>query len=108
MADTFTFQDSFKYKVFDPMREGELENLVFAGSWYVNSPITRAVTRAFGYENPYEALKASDDKVILSDNLYAGQKLEYLSEHYGEGFRLSEPLERAGIKEYRVVRERKE
>ncbi len=108
VADTFTFQDSFKYKVFDPLREGELENLVFAGSWYVNSPITRAVTRAFGYENPYEALKASDDKVILSDNLYAEQKLEYLREHYGGGFGLSEPLERAGIREYRVVRERKE
>ncbi len=105
VADTFTFQDSFKYKVFEPVKEGELENLVFAGSWYVNSPITKEVTSAFGYDNPYEALKACDEKVILSDNLYAQQKLEYIREHYGEGFWLSEPEERAGIKEYRVIRE---
>ena len=108
VADTFTFQDSFKYKVFEPLREGELGNFVFAGSWYVNSPITRTVTAAFGYENPYEALKALDDRVILSDNIYAGQKLEYLKEHYGDGFGLSEPMERAGIKEYRIVRNSEE
>ena len=100
--------DSFKYKVFEPLKEGELGNFVLAGSWYVNSPITRAVTSAFGYDNPYEALRAADDRVILSDNIYAAEKLLYLKEHYGEGFRLSEPSERAGIKEYRVIRESEE
>ena len=108
VADTFTFQDSFKYKVFEPLKEGELGNFVLAGSWYVNSPITRAVTSAFGYDNPYEALRAADDRVILSDNIYAAEKLLYLKEHYGEGFKLSEPSERAGIKEYRVIRESEE
>ncbi|MCR4656500.1 MAG: hypothetical protein K5770_09770 [Lachnospiraceae bacterium] len=103
IADTFTFQNSFKYDVFRPLKEGELGNFVTVGSWYVNSPVTMKVLGRFGYEDPFEALRSADDRVFLTDNMYAAQKLEYLNEHHGGGFFL-EPLSDIGdFKQYRVV-----
>ncbi len=92
VADTFTVQDSYKYSVLVPLSVGKLSNYVTVGSWYVNSPITRAITESFGYANPFRAL--AGDNVVLIDNCYPNEKAVYISEH-GEGPRYcAEYLER--------------
>ncbi|MCR5790251.1 MAG: hypothetical protein K6G83_10240 [Lachnospiraceae bacterium] len=84
VADTFTFQRAYRYDVFRPFKEGSLSNFVTVGSWFSNSPVTDGVLNPFGYKNPFEALAAGDERVLLVDNLYSGEKLLYLQEHYGD------------------------
>lgn len=101
VVDTFTFQVAYRYDVFTPYEPGSLENFVAVGSWYVNSPVTKRITRRFGYENPFEALAGEDPRVVLVDNMYAGEKAEYLSEHYGRRT-LRELPEQYGLKRYGI------
>lgn len=84
IADTFTFQKAYKYDVFKPYAEGSLRSFAAVGSWYVNSPVTKKITGRFGYDNPFAALAYGGGDVILVDNMYADEKLEYLREHYTE------------------------
>ncbi len=99
VLDTFTFQNINKYNIFDAFRAGSLENAMVIGSWYANSPITKQVTRKFGFENPYEALAKSQGNVILIDNLYPERKAEYLSEHY-DGEYVMQEIEVPELTEY--------
>lgn len=85
IADTFTFQEAYKYDVFRPYGQGSLDNFVAVGSWFVNSPITRGITDRYGYSNPFKALAGRDSvgkSVLLIDNMYLDEKLEYLKDHY--------------------------
>lgn len=86
IIDTFTFQDRCKYDVFNSMEEGSLNNVVGAGMWFVNSPVTRTVCNRYGYTNPFEALEDTDSRVILVDNIYPDQKALFLSEHSGKAY----------------------
>lgn len=110
IADTFTFQEAYKYDVFRPYENGDLKNYVAVAGWFVNSPITRSITRSFGYENPYTALAGiSEDgstggNVILVDNMFTAQKLEYLKEHYGD-YSIEELPGRDGFALYRVIKD---
>ncbi len=102
VADTFTFQNSCKYDVFRPLREGSLDNFVLAGSWYVNSPLTDGLLSGYGYRDPYHALRTGGEGVILVDNVYADKKLLCLNEHYPDSYRLEEAGEEAGFHKYVV------
>ena len=85
VADTFTFQEACKYDVFRPYAQGSLDNFVTVGSWFINSPITRSITDRYGYSNPFAALAGKDSvgkSVLLIDNMYKDEKLEYLNDHY--------------------------
>ena len=101
VTDTFTFQNAFKFDVFKPYAENSQGNIVTAGNWYVNCPITKKITRKFGYDNPFEALASGEENVILVDNVFAENKLEYINEHYGK-HSLKELPERNGFKMYVV------
>ncbi|MBR5406057.1 MAG: hypothetical protein IK111_00300 [Lachnospiraceae bacterium] len=104
VADTFTFQDAYKYDVFKSYAMGSMDNFVTVGSWYLNSPITDKMLSAYGYDNPFDALVKGADtgNVILVDNMSANEKLTYLNEHYG-GYELEELPQKFGFKMYRVV-----
>lgn len=83
VADTFMFQNVWKYDVFKPSELGELKNFVTFGSWFVNSPITKNITESYGYLNPYDALKSGSDNVVLLDKNMRDYKLLFIKEHYG-------------------------
>lgn len=83
IADTFMFQNVWKYEVFKPSTVGELKNFVTCASWFVNSPITKSITESYGYSNPYEALLNGKDDVVLLDNNMREYKAKFLLEHYG-------------------------
>ncbi|MCR4738642.1 MAG: hypothetical protein K5886_00110 [Lachnospiraceae bacterium] len=102
VADTFTFQNAYVYDIFTAYPEGFLKNYVTTGSWFVNSPITKEITGRFGYKNPFDALCGDDENVILADNLYPEEKLEFINEHYGEDHYLSEQGEINGIRLYGI------
>ena len=86
VMDMFTFQRAYQYDVFTAYPVGSLDNAVLAGSWFVNSPITRAITKGYGYANPFEALEKGNGDVVLLDNCYPEEKAQYLSEHTGQTF----------------------
>ncbi|MFT3982509.1 MAG: hypothetical protein QM697_01270 [Lachnospiraceae bacterium] len=102
VLDMFTFQRAYQYEVFTAYPVGLLDNAVLAGSWYVNSPITRAVTQRYGYSNPFEALEKGDGDVILLDNCYPKEKAQYLSEHTGETFQAVYEKTENGFDRYRI------
>ncbi|MCR5106592.1 MAG: hypothetical protein K6B28_00360, partial [Lachnospiraceae bacterium] len=102
IADTFTFQRAYKYDVFCPYSEGSLDNYVAVGSWFVNSPLTKAITESYGYENPYDALKEADERVVLCDNMYPENKLLFIKDHYDEDRELEYIDNRSGIDLYRI------
>lgn len=104
VADTFTFQNVYKYQVFNTFEVGKLENFITCGSWYLNSPVTKPDTLKFGYENPYEALKSGADNVYLLDNLYPECKTLFLNEHYDNVYVAEKIDKRGGIDVYRVVK----
>lgn len=103
VGDTFTFQNVYKYKVFDVYKEGSLSNFVTCGSWYLNSPITKRVTRNYGYENPFDAIKSGEEKVQLWDNNGIDCKTLFLSEHYDNVYKAELIDNRSDINVYRVV-----
>ncbi len=84
IADTFTFQEAYKYDVFEPFKEGQLDNFVAVGSWYVNSPVTDGILGKFSYENPFDALASGSDCVTLVDNCYVKEKMLFVKEHKGK------------------------
>lgn len=79
--DTFTVQDSFKYDVFKAAKEGSMSNLVSCGNWLQESPIVKEQLGRYGFDSPFEALKAGDGRVVLIDNCYPNEKALYLTEH---------------------------
>lgn len=103
IADTFTFQNVHKYVLFDTFKEGELDNFITCGSWYLNSPITKADTKKFGYENPFDALRSSADNVYLLDNANVACKTLFLNEHYDNVYVANEAGHRGGIDIYKVT-----
>lgn len=103
VADTFTFQNAFKYMVFDTFEEGELSNFVTCGSWYINSPITKRVTRQYGYENPFEALRSESNNVYLLDNNSVESKTLFLTEHYGKVVEAEKLENRGGIDVFSIA-----
>lgn len=109
LIDTFTDQNSYKYDIFKVYESGCFSNRAYFGGWLTNSPIYRQVTKAFGYQNAYEALqKNTDGNVYLIDNCYPEEKLLFIEEHYGEKLSL-EPFENVGgYQIYRVTKEQLE
>ncbi|MCR5355763.1 MAG: hypothetical protein K6E63_00015 [Lachnospiraceae bacterium] len=105
VADTFTFQDAYKYDVFKAYGKGSMDNFVTVGSWYLNSPITGTMLSAYGCDNPFDALVTGGKtgNVVLVDNMSSQEKLTYLNEHYGS-FELEELPEEYGFKMYRVLK----
>lgn len=101
IADTFTFQTSTKYDVFRAAKQGELDNFVSVGSWFLNSPITKQITNRFGYQNPFDALK-SGKQVLLLDNYYAEQKELFLEEHTGKQYDFTKTGSEFGYDHYEV------
>ena len=102
VADTFTFQRAYRFDVFRPYSEGSLDNFVAVGSWFMNSPVTKRITEHYGYSNPYEALAAGSDNVILIDNGYAKEKLEFLNAHYAGSYELTDEKEEMGFTTYKI------
>lgn len=84
VVDTFTFQNSFKYEVFNPTTEGEYSNIVYSGSWFTNSPVANNVCKRFRYNNPYDAIIRSRGDVLLEDRDYVEYKQKYIKEHYNK------------------------
>ncbi|MDO4189193.1 MAG: hypothetical protein Q4D29_09405 [Lachnospiraceae bacterium] len=103
IADTFTFQDVFRYEVFIPFSDGQLSNFVTCGSWYLNSPVTKAITRHYGYENPFKALISGEENVYLLDNTGVACKTLFLTEHYDKIYEAKKAENRGGIDVYHMV-----
>lgn len=103
IGDTFTFQNAFKYKLFDVFEEGSLGNFVTCGSWYLNSPITKQITRSYGYENPFDAIKSGADNVLLLDNTGVACKTLFLNEHYDNVYEAVMVDNRDGIDVYHIT-----
>ncbi|MBO4901178.1 MAG: hypothetical protein J5518_00095 [Lachnospiraceae bacterium] len=110
VADSFTFMNAFRYEVFHPVEEGSMDNYVNTGSWFLNSPTTKELTRGYGYDNPIHALagitvdgadKGSD--VILVDNKFLDEKLCFLEEHYGT-YEAQELPQQFGFHMYRIIK----
>ncbi len=103
VADTFTLIDYGRYDVFSAAEPGQFDNLACVGAWTTNSPIERPITLRFGYSNPFDALMARDEKVILIDNCYPESKALYCTQH-GDGKEyVAEELEpAANISLYRI------
>ena len=105
IADTFTFQYAYRYDVFRPYEEGSLSNFAAVGSWFVNSPVTKDITRKYGYDNPFRAIAGVGNegagKVYLVDNMYLKEKMTYLKEHYRE-YEPVEEQESHGLKIYSI------
>jgi len=102
VGDTFTFNDVYKYEVFNIFDIGQLENYVNCGSWYINSPITKQITYKYGYVNPITAIRSGDDNVFLLDNGNTECKLLFLKEHYGKVYEAVKLENRGGIDIYHV------
>lgn len=102
VMDMFTFQRAYQYDVFTAYPAGSLNNAVLAGSWFVNSPITRAITKGYGYANPFEALEKGNGDVVLLDNCYPEEKAQYLSEHTGQTFEAVYEKTENGFDRYRI------
>lgn len=84
VIDTFTFQNTFKYAVFESVEKGKYDNVVSTGSWFSNSPITNNVCRNFKYNNPYEAIIHSRGDVFLEDSDFIVYKQQFIKEHYNK------------------------
>lgn len=82
VTDTFTFQNTFKYTVFDSVEKGKYDNVVSTGSWFSNSPVTNNVCRNFNYSNPYDAIIHSRGDVFLEDSDFITYKQRFIKEHY--------------------------
>ncbi len=102
VMDMFTFQRAYQYDVFIACPAGSLDNAVLAGSWFVNSPITRAITQSYGYANPFEALEKGSGDVVLLDNCYPEEKAQYLSEHAKRNFEAVYEKTENGFQRYRM------
>lgn len=102
IADTFTFQNVHKYEVFNTFEEGELDNFVTCGSWYLNSPITKRITNSYGYSNPFEALRLGKENIYLLDNQGVECKTLFLTEHYVNVYEAEKVETRGGIDVYRI------
>lgn len=102
IADTFTFNDVYKYEVFNVLGEGTLSNYCNCGSWYMNSPITKAVTERYGYSNPFAALRSGNENVYLMDNGNTECKTLFLTEHYDKVYEAEMFEKRGGIDIYHV------
>lgn len=102
VADTFTFQNVYRYELFNTFEEGALDNFVTCGSWYLNSPITRRITERYGYNNPFEALRSGNDNVYLLDNMGVECKTLFLQEHYGKVVEVEKLENRGGIAVYHL------
>ena len=107
VTDTFTFQQAYRYEVFHAYACGELDNVVSVGSWFINSPITKAVTEKYGYTNPFEALEQGTGNVMLIDNCYPGEKALYLSEHTQKTYEAEFLETRNGLDSY-IMKEKAE
>lgn len=103
IADTFTFQNVYKYEVFNVVKEDSLSNFVTCGSWYVNSPITKQITKKYGYENPFDALRSGDDNVYLLDNMGVECKTLFLTEHYDSIYKAEKLEKRGGIDVFHIA-----
>ena len=106
VADTFTFQDAYKYDVFKTYEEGYMDNFVTVGSWFVNSPITRRITENYGYANPFRALVSCNNDVILVDNMYPIEKMKYLTTHYSDVYEFKPTSRKTEFDTYKVVRKK--
>ena len=84
VTDTFTFQDYDRYNIFNAAQKGRFENMTLVGGSYTNSPMDKKITASYGYENPFKALEGRDENVVLTDNLYAERKRQYVEDH-GDG-----------------------
>lgn len=93
--DTFSMSGVYKYRVFEPCHKGQYDNMISCGGWTTNTPITNGILSEYGYENPFEALAAGSENVILIDNQRVQNKVKYLEEHYGDNYCI-EPLESIG------------
>lgn len=80
IADTYSVNDRYKYNVFEALKEGSLDNFFVTGSWLSASPIESRVTKKYGYDDPFDALRRGDD-VILIDNICPERKAMYFNEH---------------------------
>jgi hypothetical protein len=91
--------------VFRPYEEGSLSNFAAVGSWFVNSPVTKDITRKYGYDNPFRAIAGVGSEgagtVYLVDNMYLKEKMTYLKEHYRE-YEPVEEQESHGLKIYSI------
>jgi len=103
VGDTFTFQNLFRYEVFNVFETGSLDNFVTCGSWYLNSPITKAVTQKFGYNNPFDALRGEAENVYLLDNNGVKCKTLFLNEHYDIVYEAQKVDTRGEIDVYKIV-----
>ena len=102
IGDTFTFQNVHRYEVFNTFNQGQLDNFVTCGSWYINSPITKNITKKYGYDNPFDALRSGNDNVYLLDNTSPECKTLFLTEHYDKVYTAEKLENRGGIDVYHV------
>lgn len=85
IADVFTMLDYGKYDIFRAATKGQFDNYVYTDSQFLTkSPVYKETLNRFGYSDPFEALAARDDRVILIDNISPEVELKYCNEH-GDG-----------------------
>lgn len=81
-GDVFTMLDYGRYDIFKPSHKSQFDNYVSLDSVYlVHSPIERMVLERYGFESPFEAFAAGDNRVVLIDNRSPEIELVYCNEH---------------------------
>ncbi|MBO4904432.1 MAG: hypothetical protein J5367_04345 [Lachnospiraceae bacterium] len=104
VGDVFTMIDYGKYDVFTPGRKGQFDNYLSADLVLsAHMPICFDIAERFGYRDPFKALAARDDRVILIDNISPEVERRFCDEH-GDGgkYELVELEDVGGLRLYNI------
>lgn len=102
LPDTYLVDAANGYDVWHARPKDYFSNIVFVGSWLMNSPFQNEALAAYGVENPYkDSLDAGH--VLFLDYYFREAKEVYLQEHYAPGARLVKVGEHVDFNSYRAV-----
>ncbi len=71
------------YNILNAMDRGISKNSVCLGGWMMESPFRNQILEQHGIVNSFEALLMDPD-VFLGGDMYIGNKIQYLREHFNE------------------------
>lgn len=71
------------YNILNAMNRGVSENSVCLGGWMMESPFRNRILERYNVTNSFEAL-LTDPDVFLGGDMYIGNKIQYLREHFNE------------------------
>lgn len=87
LADVQLVDAANGYNVWRPRPKGYFNNIVFTGSWLMQSPFQQQALHNFGVNNLYQDSIGRQDVVYL-ETVYRELKEDYLKQHYGPNVQL--------------------